>query len=556
MLSVDGMQKTLYPHQLEAVLMMEEREADKHIKAHHYEIELRLGIYADISGYGKTVAMLGLILRDRMAWNTMEEHVQSCITNVLGNGCVIKKSIACFRRLATTLVVAPPTILSQWKDELSHTRLRHIIVSTIRLCDQFEPADYDVVVVSPQLFNALIQRFPNIAWKRFVYDDPTHCKIRSMRPIVCGFMWLMSATPEMLLYQQRGSNNFLSSIFCSYMDYNIYKHLIIKNPDEFVKCSYVLPPVQDIIHDCHDSPVWIVRDLISPIVQDMVSAGNIEGAVRAMGGSTTSNLYQLVMHDKEEALRRSRWKLERAERMGETAARIKKLNDKISALDDDISRLRNRLSRVIQDNKCHICFNHYVEPILLTCCQNIFCGACILKWFSTPTNDQAGCPMCRRRLASNQLVYMDDMGVRLDDDRQADHPEKSGESHQVSKVDALRRIIENEGNFIIFSSYDETFNMIRDVLQDVEYTELNGRMESRIRAIREFKEGTKKILFMNSVQHGAGVNLQEATDIVLYHEMPDGMKRQIIGRALRIGRTTPLRIHHLKCTVREQPDDS
>jgi SNF2 family DNA or RNA helicase len=105
-----------------------------------------------------------------------------------------------------------------------------------------------------------------------------------------------------------------------------------------------------------------------------------------------------------------------------------------------------------------------------------------------------------------------------------------------------------EGRFIIFSSYDETFSKIREVLVDaeMEYAELSGRRhETRQRIITDFKEARLRVLFMNSFHDGAGVNLHEATDIILYHEMTDMMKTQIIGRAYRIGRTHPLRVHHL-----------
>ena len=38
---------------------------------------------------------------------------------------------------------------------------------------------------------------------------------------------------------------------------------------------------------------------------------------------------------------------------------------------------------------------------------------------------------------------------------------------------------------------------------------------------------------------------EEATDIILYHEMNDNFVTQVIGRANRIGRTESLTVHHL-----------
>ena len=62
------------------------------------------------------------------------------------------------------------------------------------------------------------------------------------------------------------------------------------------------------------------------------------------------------------------------------------------------------------------------------------------------------------------------------------------------------------------------------------------------------KELTEKatINFLNSRNNGAGINLQECTDIILYHRMEDSTTTQILGRANRIGRTEELNVHHLQ----------
>ena len=57
------------------------------------------------------------------------------------------------------------------------------------------------------------------------------------------------------------------------------------------------------------------------------------------------------------------------------------------------------------------------------------------------------------------------------------------------------------------------------------------------------------MIFLNSNFNGAGINLQEATDIILYHEMPLNVQNQIIGRANRIGRTEALNVHHLQVEI-------
>jgi SNF2 family DNA or RNA helicase len=71
-------------------------------------------------------------------------------------------------------------------------------------------------------------------------------------------------------------------------------------------------------------------------------------------------------------------------------------------------------------------------------------------------------------------------------------------------------------------------------------------MASREKVISDFKEKSLNVLFLNSHESGAGLNLQEATDIIMFHSMSEPMFTQVRGRAYRIGRTLPLTIHHLQ----------
>ncbi len=64
--------------------------------------------------------------------------------------------------------------------------------------------------------------------------------------------------------------------------------------------------------------------------------------------------------------------------------------------------------------------------------------------------------------------------------------------------------------------------------------------------IKEFKSGKTRVIFLNSRNNGAGINLQECTDIILYHQMETSTTTQILGRANRIGRTDELNVHHLQ----------
>jgi SNF2 family DNA or RNA helicase len=50
---------------------------------------------------------------------------------------------------------------------------------------------------------------------------------------------------------------------------------------------------------------------------------------------------------------------------------------------------------------------------------------------------------------------------------------------------------------------------------------------------------------MNARHVGAGINLEAATHVVLYHRMNTELERQVIGRAVRFERAEELRVIHL-----------
>ena len=120
----------------------------------------------------------------------------------------------------------------------------------------------------------------------------------------------------------------------------------------------------------------------------------------------------------------------------------------------------------------------------------------------------------------------------------------------MTKDEKIIDIIKNNenGKFLIFSEYDNTFFKICKILNEnnIKFVEIKGSIKARENNLEKFKTGKINVIFLNSNYNGAGINLTEATDIILYHEMDSGTQNQILGRANRIGRIQPLSVHHLQ----------
>jgi len=541
-LQPSSMSKTLFPHQLNAIAMLENREGNPVIASENFSIHTNIGIFGDTAGYGKTITLVAVILRDKMQWDIREPFIVSNICNIYGNGSIIKKSLLRFQKINTTLIVASTSILKQWGDEMSTTPLTHVIVTTRKKLDSLEPTLYDVVLCSPSLYNYLVNKYPNFAWKRFIYDEPTQTKVPAMRCIVSGFIWFVTATPMQLLYQNHNNHNFLQSLFSNCMDYHIFQNLIVKNPDEYVKQSFMLPPMHHHHHKCYQPLYNIVQNILSEPVCNMIDAGNIEKAIQHLGGTSTSNIFTLIKNEKEESIREAEYKLDKFKRLNDQA-RIKKWTDKKTQLERELEELQRRYDEYILNETCQICLQKNEHPTLVACCQNAYCGKCIFEWLKHNNS----CPNCRSFVTVDMVLYLTTAQDSPETKEEVSDPPPTHK--KKTKPSAVLDIIESKprGKFIIFSNYDETFAFIRRALHDddIRFAEISGTMESRDKKINEFKNGDVNVLFINSIANGAGINLQEATDIILYHRMCDDTQAQIIGRAYRIGRTLPLDVHHL-----------
>lgn len=541
-----NMSRSLLPHQLSSVYEMEKRENCQEITIRNFCIHSNIGIYADIVGYGKTLAIVALILRDRMVFDNDSPFLNEVITQIYGQGSIVKKQILQYQKINSTLIVVSQSIIKQWLQEFECTALQVAVINNKKKCELLDPHAYDAVLCSPTMYNHLVSRFPNCAWKRFVFDEPTHIKISGMRKIVAGFHWLITATPDMLLYTNnyRNSYHYLGALFGGYFDYHVFKQLIFKNDDDYVRSSFQLPAVHHVYHQCFQTITSLLKNIISDHVSDMISAGNIEGAIKTLGGTSSNNIIQLIRTEKMEYLKEAELKIQRYRRLNDHP-RVLKWEKRRDDIVEELRQLESRIREVFSTSQCHICLgSHYHQTVMLKCCYNTYCGSCILKWFE----EKDTCPLCRENIDASFLIYIQD--CTDDDISSSNEQDDTSASSPVlckSKMEVIKDLYygKDNGKFVIFSDYDETLKLLQQHL-DIPILEIKGKMETRQKTLDLFKSSElPQILFLNSLDNGAGLNLQEATDIVLFHGMSDSKQTQIVGRCHRIGRTMELMVHHL-----------
>ena len=114
---------------------------------------------------------------NRMSWVMDSPYVQSRVVSY-AEGRIKKYDSEVFEKVDATLVLVSPSILHQWEQELWYTPLTYTKLTTQKSVDTNMITNYDVILVVPTMFNRLMCRYPNIAWKRFVFDDQDTSKYR------------------------------------------------------------------------------------------------------------------------------------------------------------------------------------------------------------------------------------------------------------------------------------------------------------------------------------------------------------------------------------------
>ena len=547
----------LFIHQLKSIEDMENLENEKEIVLNtNIYINTKIGVLADLPGYGKSLSILGLISRSRNKSDILlnSSDIRETPSDIVLNSSdkasvekvkyhdyvsVVKTSI--LDRVNCSVILVNVSLMSQWVLELNRTLLNYIAIHKTSDIEDIEISKYDVVLVSSNVYNTFSQVYKKKYWTRFVIDEPSSLKM-SMEEIYADFYWIVTGTPNEL-YLKR-ITGFLNDLLPE--DKDTFDHLIIKNDDDVVMSSYNMPTTRNMYYKCRGCISSLFEGIVTDNVSEMIQALNMTGVFNAFNISCRSNDISYLapqafsmgkdeLDDSQNMTIYDSYKLRKKKRLEELYSEKIRKTEKIEIIENHINLLENRILRYVIQNNCIVCNKDYKDVYVLSCCQQIYCG-CL-------NNLMDSCPLCKSRDFINiKMETKDMMSVSLEDYRQ--------ENYTKNKIDKLLDIIGDgkDKKILIFSNYNESFNVIKRFLDEKKhiYLELRGTKEKRDNTIDSYKYGNVNILLLNTIQSGAGLNLQETSDIILFHRIHDYQKIQVIGRANRIGRKIELNVHYLE----------
>lgn len=591
---------SLRPHQKAILYEMEirEQQLSKGMDLSGARIYSKFSFLGDGVGVGKSLMVLGHIARlkylppiasiphlDPNSTTQMYSLYETPLTNPTNEiGC---------------LIVVPHTLYRQWQTYIKdQTTLKCFGVQTKKHLEGdgvlSKIRDADVILVSNTLYGGLqtIIKENNLIWKRVFYDEADTLHIPSTRPFPqARFTWLISASWTNLLFPNQSiyiTQNLLNELLNSprhmiqpelrdmlrnslqgstHGNYSYIRHymispsffrefvhtnnpyrgrLVLRCKDDFVKESITLPPISIRNITCRPSVIQqVVAHAIPANVRSLLHAGDVQGALQELGVKSEEpiSLVQAVSENRTKELDRLKKtydfksSLEYATPLAKENA-LKSLKDRINSLEEQIKQLKERIENY-KNEMCPICFDEPQKPTLTPCCSRIFCAGCIL----TSLTRQVTCPLCRATISASGLRSLATEPVPKQEEQASVEPQL------LKKTEQLLELIRQKptGKFLVFSRYDNPFLQLTHELESlhINVKEVKGNKDVIASTLKSFQTGATKVLLLNSMQAGAGMNITAATDVILLHAMTHEEEKQILGRAYRLGRTEPLSVVRL-----------
>lgn len=595
---------------LAAARALEQQASFQQLKMGEQHLLTRFGVIADRVGAGKSLVALSLICDPPVAQTQFEikesgaarllnlQHLpavqeptddwptddnDALMTHLMGMG----RKRRYYAR--ASLIVAPHNVVAQWESYIrAQTSLRAVIVKRTRDCDYDRKGFYndvfraDVVLVSCTMMRKFAGAmafqcgsFERIVWSRLFLDEADSLTF-TLRPsdVSARFVWFITGSWMNMLFpcgMQVYENSVAASTglpvgfidglrhapvlvrsFCDSWKDPAFLQLILRNRDAWIDASLARPMIENRRIVCEaPADLRILGGFVSPAAMEALHAGDTAGAVAAMGLHTESagTLVERVTAGLRADVAQAEKILEFKRGLDYSSAAAKaeglvKAEAKLVRLREQLAALEARVAASLSDQQsCPICFDVPRSATLTPCCRQAFCLACLCECIvKNPV-----CPMCRAaiRSASELLVVGEEMvagGAGTDTVLDVGLPTKG------AALLALLSESTADQRFLVFSAHEASFRGLREVLatRGIGCEMLMGTAARMERLRRQFREGKVRVLCMNARHVGAGINLEAATHVVLYHRMNTELERQVIGRAVRFERAERLTVVRLE----------
>lgn len=536
----DNLNIILMEHQKRAICAMAKLETNGYIDVKQLlfydnekkdlRLETKIGILGDIVGSGKSLMIVALLLLDHNIHTRPFYYSSNKYINVTS----LAES---YNYKNINLLIVPEHLVNQWIDFFKFApSIKTKVIKKDNVCI---PNDVNVLILSNNSFEKFIINHSMILWNRIIIDEADSIKLKD-HMLLANFIWLITGTPNGIAISQ---SKYLKNIFGNNIGW-ITDMITIKNNNDYIQKALNLPPPNKIIIKCLTPPeLKIIEEFIPKPIAQMINAGNINEAIKLLNCNvdTTDNIFKVISTNIQNCIYNKQLELDSEKKKKYPRNNKEIVKENITKIEKSINALSSKLNAIKEKIKqseqiCPICLGEIEgKKIIVDCCATTFCLDCL----ATTSYNKTNCPYCMQKIGKTSIHIVDN---NMNNNLKNYEKEKE-------KLDTLIDIINKtkNGKILIFANFSDTFNKIKIILEhnEITYNILSGSEKNILKTIELFKNGDIQVLMLNAKNFGAGLNLQEATDVIIYHRFTTEIEEQIIGRAQRIGRKNKLNVYYL-----------
>jgi hypothetical protein len=461
-----------------------------------------------------------------------------------------------------------------------------------------------IILVSSTMYNELAFYFikDNYYVNRVMFDEADSINIKNNLKIDAIFYWFITSSSTSLCnpdgvkttikekkkyysggrqYEQEVDKTvvekaikctgFIKQTFKQFEGDPDRKYYYLKNDDKFIETSFKLPEPVEYLILCRDNlQIKILNGIVSGDVLMMLNAGDVSGAIERLSceKGTEDNIISVVTKRLEQKIVEFRMELDEKKNKEYVTPKAKQeaLERSQKKIQEAKKRIQSIEERIKGAEYCEICFDDVTRPAVTNCCQNVFCFECVAMALS----GKNVCPKCRSALTLDDLMIIKDKEeIKPEEQEPVKNTEQTvlqnllKECQSNDKYSNLEAILEYKKKFfdkdhrkiLIFSEHEGSFNSkVISMLDrlEIKYSRIKGTSASINKTLREYrgvdlnKDDTElEVLLINSRYFGAGLNLENSSDMIMLHRLPADNEHQVIGRGQRMGRKFPLTIWRL-----------
>jgi SNF2 family DNA or RNA helicase len=574
----------LKPHQLSLIQRCIDYENENQ-KLHTFEslglnvkksdyFKTNMGVIADRVGSGKSYVILSIILSNSII-NRDNTLIKSSGLNNITFFFKDEKPV-----VKTNMIVVPHNLCSQWENYIKNFKstLTYKIINKHKGFDAIKDSEdlieNDLLIVTATFFNKVSKIFSDkgVKLQRIFFDEVDSLNIPGCTNIDANFIWFITASYGNVIYPRGFSKHdpiknkfictasgirnsgFIKNVFLDLytnIPKELTKVLIIKNSELYIETSLQLPELFHHIIKCKTPlTISILNGIVDKNIIDSLNAGDVNTAMSYINSNnkgTEDNIVNLLIDKFNKQINNFQINLRSTDELfyDNELDRENAKSFLIKKIEDLTNKMNMIKERITSGNMCTICYGDIDNKTIVNCCQNTFCFHCIHIWLS----NKAVCPMCKSSINSNMLFV-----VKNDIDEVKEVEEILPENELHDKHDKFKNfkiLLEKKkatnSKILIFSGYDYTFNQIIPILNDinVRYDYIKGNGDQIKSVVNKYKKDQIDVLLVNTKNYGTGMNLENTTDIIMFHKFDTQLEQQVIGRAYRMGRELPLNVYYL-----------